>query len=126
VPTQEHLYVQAGILRRRVSYTGLLSERAFMPRFLKPCLAVLTLALLCGYAGDAQTASKPLTKGQLLALVAGNALSENVVHHLGAEGMGFRPSAEYRSLLLGAAADAAVLEAYDKAKVSAAADSEEP
>jgi len=96
-----------------------------MPRFLKPCVAVLTLALLCGYAGDAQTASKPLTKGQLLALVAGNALSENVVHHLGAEGIGFRPSAEYRSLLLGAGADAAVLEAYDKAKVSAAADSEE-
>ena len=64
-----------------------------MPRFLKPCVAILTLALLCGSPGNAQTASKPLTKGQLLALVAGNALSENAVHHVGVEGIGFRPSA---------------------------------
>jgi len=96
-----------------------------MPRFLKPCVAVLTLVLLCGSTGYAQTPGKPLTKGQLLAMVAENALSENVVRHIGVEGIGFRPSAEYRSLLVGAGADAAVLGAYDKAKVTASPDSEE-
>src|ERR1700741_1536152 len=97
-----------------------------MPRFLKPCLAVLTLVSLCGSTGYAQTPGKPLTKGQLLALVAGNALSENVVRHVGVEGIGFRPSAEYRSLLVGAGADVAVLGAYDKAKATALPDFEEP
>ena len=36
------------------------------------------------------------------------------MHHFGADGIAFRPSAEYRSLLLGAGADTAVLGAYDK------------
>jgi hypothetical protein len=47
-------------------------------------------------------------KSQLLALVAGNALSENVVHHVGVDGIGFRPSAEHGSLLVSSGVDAAV------------------
>jgi tetratricopeptide (TPR) repeat protein len=66
----------------------------------------------------AQEKSKLLSSTELLALVAGNALNENVVHEMESRGLAFRPSEAYRSQLNAAGADARVLAALGKAVVS--------
>jgi tetratricopeptide (TPR) repeat protein len=57
----------------------------------------------------------PLTDSELLALVAGNALSENIVRQLNSRGLAFRPTDPYQSLLQTAGADAALIVAVAKA-----------
>ena len=90
---------------------------------------VAILVVVCGgaalraMAGD--SATKPLRQAELLALVAGNALPENVVREIGADGLAFHPDDVYRSLLNNADADATILKAVDAAKVSIAADAED-
>jgi hypothetical protein len=80
-----------------------------------------TLTLLCGVSQlrrvAADSAVKSLRQTELLALVAGNALPENVVREIGADGMAFRPDDAYRSLLGNAGADATILKALDSAKI---------
>ena len=44
-----------------------------------------------------------------MALVAGNALSENIVREIGSRALAFRPDDRYRSLIQTAGADAAVV-----------------
>jgi tetratricopeptide (TPR) repeat protein len=66
----------------------------------------------------AQEKPQPLTDRELLALVAGNALNENVVHEIQSRGLAFHPSDSYRSQLTDAGADARVLAALGKATVS--------
>ncbi|MBZ5696876.1 MAG: tetratricopeptide repeat protein [Acidobacteriia bacterium] len=59
----------------------------------------------------------PLGQTKLLALVAGNALPENVVQEINRDGLSFHPDDAYRSLLKNAGADATVLKALNDAKV---------
>ncbi|MGH9735362.1 MAG: tetratricopeptide repeat protein [Candidatus Acidiferrales bacterium] len=78
---------------------------------------LIAAALFVPGAGS-QTAAKPLRAGELLALVAGNALPENIVTIINADGLAFKPDDDYRGLLKTAGADATVLSALDGAKVT--------
>jgi tetratricopeptide (TPR) repeat protein len=69
----------------------------------------------------AQEKVQPLKASVLVALVAGDALSENVVHEIEARGLAFRPSDEFRSQLTTAGADSRILLALSKAKISESA-----
>ena len=84
------------------------------------CQRLVTLLALCGFAtlAIAQEKTKALADRELLALVAGNALSENVVHEIDSRGVAFRPSDPYRSQLTLAGADVPELAALGKAKIS--------
>jgi tetratricopeptide (TPR) repeat protein len=79
-------------------------------------LVIFSVALRTRVA--AQAAPEPLRASKLLALVAGNALPENIVNQIKTNGLAFRPDDAYRSLLKTAGADAIVLAALDRAKVS--------
>src|SRR5260370_15043177 len=82
---------------------------------------VILLAICsCAAVTGAQEKSKPLTTSELLALVAGNALNENVVHEIESRGLAFRPADEYRSKRTNDGADARVLAALVKAAISSA------
>ena len=59
----------------------------------------------------------PLRAAELLSLVAGHALPENVVRELAIAGLSFRPDSPYRALLKTAGADPKILAALDAAKV---------
>src|ERR1700722_11049472 len=78
----------------------------------------LALVILAFYAplAFAQDSPKPLSGSELMALVAGNSLSETIVQEIGAKGLSFHPDAKYRSLLSDAGADAPILAEIDKAK----------
>jgi hypothetical protein len=52
-----------------------------------------------------------------MALVAGNSLSENIIHEIQTRGLAFRPNEGYKSLLTIAGADAALVSAVEVAKV---------
>ncbi|HEY2353089.1 MAG TPA: tetratricopeptide repeat protein [Candidatus Acidoferrum sp.] len=85
---------------------------------------VATLLLLClvfvmhrGRAADAPT--HPLRSAELLALVAGSALPENIVNDIKAYGLAFRPDDSYKALLTTAGAGPAILSALDSAKITA-------
>lgn len=75
------------------------------------------LTLMAGRS-VAAVESKALRQAELLALVAGNALPENVVQEIATNGLTFHPDAAYRGLLANAGADAKILKALDTAKVS--------
>jgi len=66
-----------------------------------------------------------LKSTELLALVAGNALSENVVHEITSRGVAFRLTDTYLSQLSDAGADAPILSALGKATVTAPPESSE-
>jgi tetratricopeptide (TPR) repeat protein len=66
----------------------------------------------------ATVGSKALRQAELLALVAGNALPENVVQQIVTNGLAFHPDAAYRNLLTNAGADARILKAVDAAKAN--------
>jgi|GEM_PF-1414633 len=66
-----------------------------------------------------QETRTPLTATKLLALVAGNALPENIVVALDSRGLAFKPTEEYRTQLKQAGATAELLEAVNKATVHA-------
>jgi tetratricopeptide (TPR) repeat protein len=70
-------------------------------------------------AAAADSEKKPLRPTELLALVAGNALPENVVHEIAVDGLAFRPNDSYRTLLKTAGADSKILAAVNSAKVVA-------
>lgn len=59
---------------------------------------------------------RPLSKAELLALVAGDVLPENVAFDIGARGLDFTPDAAFNSLLKSAGADAKVFAALRTAK----------
>jgi tetratricopeptide (TPR) repeat protein len=66
-----------------------------------------------------------LRKGELLALVAGDVVSEITIHEIRA-GLAFTPDAQYKSLLRSAGAAPAILAALDAAKRSPASANAEP
>jgi len=95
-----------------------------MPSFIRFfCLVLMSSAISCFL--QAQTAQKPLTDSELMALVAGNALSENIVYQVTTRGLAFHPDAIYKTQLKSAGGDALVLSSVDKAKVVARARAEE-
>ena len=67
----------------------------------------------------ADSEAKALRPSELLALVAGNGLPENVVHEITVDGLAFRPNDSYRTLLKTAGADTKILAAVNSAKVVA-------
>jgi tetratricopeptide (TPR) repeat protein len=67
-----------------------------------------------------QEANKPLEETRLLALVAGNALPENIVAAIEGRGLAFQPTPEYQTLLTQAGATPEVFSAIGKAAVGAA------
>ena len=95
-----------------------------MPSFIRfMCLVVLSSTLL--RVVQAQTAQKPVTDSELMALVAGNALSENIIYQMTTRGLAFHPDAIYKTQLKSAGADAIVLGSLDKAKVETRSQAEE-
>jgi tetratricopeptide (TPR) repeat protein len=84
------------------------------------CRACLTLAILGFFAplSMAQAVHDPLSDRDLLALVAGNSLSENIVHEIETRGLAFRPGDQFRSLLTEAGADSRIIAALNNANAS--------
>src|ERR1700739_979404 len=80
---------------------------------------VILLAICsCAAVAGAQEKTKPLTSIELLALVAGNALNENVVHEIESRGLAFRPTDRFHSQLDAAGADPRILAMLGKASIS--------
>ncbi|MGC0772676.1 MAG: tetratricopeptide repeat protein [Candidatus Acidiferrum sp.] len=67
-----------------------------------------------------QTSAPPLTKLELLAIVAGEIMPENVVYDLRSRGVDFVPDDAFRSLLKSAGADDRIMQALHAAKVDSA------
>src|SRR5215472_385375 len=86
-------------------------------------LSLFALALLFfGFllAIPSNSAPRPLSKSELLALVAGDCLPENTVGEIQSRGITFTPDDKYKSLLKAAGADAKVLAALSTAKIAPA------
>lgn len=79
------------------------------------CL-ILLFSVWIPAAANAQAARQPLTDKELLGLVAGNALSENIAREIESRGLAFRATEPYAALLTTAGADSKVLDAVRKAK----------
>ena len=83
-------------------------------------VALLVLGALSFIAGvscpGAKAAPRPLSKSELLALVAGQAVPEDILGEIRLFGLNFRPDAAYVALLKTAGADAKVLAALPSAK----------
>lgn len=91
-----------------------------MPKFAdRYVLFVLVSLFGCSLGLAAQTSLKPLRASEVMALEAGGALQENVVHHIAARGLNFHPDDDFLALLKTTGADATVLAALKTAKVSA-------
>src|SRR6266576_2384021 len=54
------------------------------------CLAILLVFYICMSSANAQVAREPLTDSKLIALVADNALGENIVHEIATRGLAFK------------------------------------
>ena len=84
--------------------------------------AAIVLVLCAGAALSglaAEPVSQPLRQTELLALVAGGVLPENLVREIGTYGLAFHPDDPYRSQLKNAGADDSILKALDSAKTVA-------
>jgi len=79
-------------------------------------LIILLVYTALGSRLLANTSPRPLRKSELLALVAGGVLPENVIAQINSQGLGFRPDNSFRSLLEVAGANSGVLHALDSAK----------
>jgi tetratricopeptide (TPR) repeat protein len=79
-------------------------------------LVFFTVFLICVPSLYCQTAGKSVSKSELLALVAGNALSENIVHEVQARGLSFRVDDAFKAQLSTAGADSSLLTAVASAK----------
>jgi len=81
-------------------------------------LVITLLFSGCTTPGHFQENKKPLADSELLALVAGNVLTENVVHEIESRGLAFRLTDAYRSQLTTAGADTHIFTALSHAKTS--------
>ncbi|HTQ84697.1 MAG TPA: tetratricopeptide repeat protein, partial [Candidatus Solibacter sp.] len=84
------------------------------------------LVVIFSLSAQSKPSPRPLSKSELLALVAGDVLPENVASDIGSNGLNFAPDDTYRSLLKTAGADARVLSAVDSAKVLTAGNPASP
>jgi len=73
----------------------------------------------------ARCAPRPLSKSELLALVAGGIVPENVIFNIHSRGLTFVPDTSYKTLLKSAGASAKVLAALDSAKPPAGHDADD-
>jgi tetratricopeptide (TPR) repeat protein len=93
-----------------------------MEKSLVRATGVVSLLAVLGLAGCARAAGdqprKPLRAATVVALVAGNALPENIVYEIKNDGLAFRPDDTYRSLLKAAGADNTVIAALNTANVT--------
>ncbi|MGB9121975.1 MAG: tetratricopeptide repeat protein [Candidatus Angelobacter sp.] len=88
-----------------------------------PRLLVFFIVVFVSFASlYCQTDSRPLTKSELLALVAGNTLSENIIHEVQTRGVAFRANDAFKAQLSAAGADANLLTAVAAAKPAHASD----
>ncbi len=92
------------------------------PRYILVALTILAFSLTAA----SQTAPKPLTASELLALTAGGVLPANVVHDIDTHGLSFHPDEDYRGYLKTAGTDATILAELDKAKIDASASGQKP
>ena len=76
-------------MRRKVIFAPLL------------CLVVVSL----GFYPTTKASPRPLRKSEILALVAGDILPDNIIMEIQADGLAFLPDDEFRSLLTSAGAD---------------------
>ena len=94
----------------------------------KALIRAAILTILCGASAvigiAAESAGKPLGQTELLALVAGAALPENLVQAINTDGLAFHTNDAYRAQLKNAGADDSILKALDGAKVSVASASD--
>jgi len=84
-------------------------------------IAILSLSLAFSFGCFSKTAQghpKPLQSGELLALVAGQSLSENVVFEIRSDGLAFVPDQTYTNQLKAAGANDAILAALKQAKIA--------
>jgi hypothetical protein len=101
--------------------------RHFQESPLPPFISrVLTLILFVAgsvmFSLDAVPA-KPLSDGDLLALVAGNALPENIVNEIKSRGLAFHPDDQYRAQLETAGAERTILTGLNMARISVSVES---
>jgi tetratricopeptide (TPR) repeat protein len=89
------------------------------------CLAIVLAGLSMAVLAYCQQKDSPLKSTELLALIAGSALSENVVHEITTRGVAFRSTDTYLSQLSDAGADALTLAALGKATVTVPPESSE-
>lgn len=95
-----------------------------MQRKLSLTFLICLIGLACVSCSVARSGQRTLSKSELLALVAGEILSENVVFDIHSRGLSFVPDASYKSLLKSAGADDKVLAALDAAKTSPSGNTE--
>lgn len=91
-----------------------------MPKYVRDPLHVLAslVTFITLAAAMPQSSPKPLRRAEILALIGGSSLPQNIVHTISVRGLAFHPSDTYRAQLEKAGADATVLAAMDRAKVS--------
>ena len=92
------------------------------PHISRPFAFILVLSASMVFA-FAEVPAKPLNEGDVLALVAGGALTENVVNEIKRRGLTFHPSNQYRSQLETAGAEGALLAALKGAQINVSAGS---
>ncbi len=91
-----------------------------MGTFIVRFVAILAIASgAAAWGTDLRPPGEALRQGEVLALVAGGALPENIVYEIKARGLGFHVSDEYRSQLKLAGAETQLLAALDSAKAVA-------
>ena len=86
--------------------------------FVRAAIVLATWLTLMPGRTFAGSAPRPLGQTELVALVAGDALPENVARQIAANGLAFHPDEAYRSFLRSAGADARILKALDVARVT--------
>src|SRR5467141_5176729 len=89
-------------------------------------LSLLVVSLLVSVTAAAETSARPLRQTELLALVAGNALPENIVNEIHTRGIAFRMDDSFRAQLKTAGATPSVLAALGAAKPPAKATEDKP
>src|SRR5580700_12228464 len=87
---------------------------------------ICLIGIVFGSQRVARCGPRPLSKAELLALVAGDILPENVAFDIQSRGLAFVPDASYKSLLKSAGADAKVFAAISAAKTSPSGNAEGP
>ena len=86
--------------------------------FVRVAIVLATWLTLMPGGIFAGSAPRPLGQTELVALVAGDTLPENVARQIAANGLAFHPDEAYRSFLRNAGADARILKALDVARVT--------
>ena len=88
-----------------------------MSKTRKRALSALTLLCVLPTLGNAQSDRKPLTSGEVIAMIAGESVSQDIAQEINVRGLAFRPDDEYRSIAKAAGGDDRVLGALKGARI---------